>query len=74
MTFYEARFESEVIYSALISMPVAVSLILPFNPSTTEAFNSRMCFCMVYIIFYMQRTWFHRREFLKIGYFFSKSV
>jgi hypothetical protein len=41
MTFYEARFESEVMHSALISMPLAVSLILPFYPSTTEGFNSR---------------------------------
>jgi hypothetical protein len=39
MTFYEARFESEVISLALIPMPVAASLILSFHPSTTEAFN-----------------------------------
>jgi len=48
-------------------MPVAVSLILPFNPSTTEAFKSCMRFCMICIVFYMKRTWLRLREFVKLG-------
>jgi hypothetical protein len=67
MTLYKARFENYVISLALIAMPVALSLILPFNPSTTEAFKSHMRFCRICIVFSMQRTLLHLRQLVKIG-------